>query len=119
MSKALSNPKFFAAVTVLFALATLINAAVDSGNGPHSRGLVPPGIAIDLVKMSSGPSLPPDLPDEEGKLLASGPSLPPDLPDEEGKLLASGPSLPPDLPDEGEGQLFSAELIDSGRISLT
>ena len=56
MSKALSNPKLFAAATVLFALATLVNMGAapvsEEANGLANQKL------ISIEK--SSPTIPPD-----------------------------------------------------------
>ena len=56
MSKALANPKLFAAATILFALATFVNFGTASG-GEDGRGLVAP-IGVPIEK--SSPTILPD-----------------------------------------------------------
>jgi hypothetical protein len=66
MTKALSNPKLFAAVAILFSLATFANLAHGAVLPPSNLILDNPGAEVTVVVASlsfngdTGPTLPPD-----------------------------------------------------------
>ena len=65
MTKAIANPKFFAAACLLFAGATLFNATMNASPTQECLGLRNAPCAISTPVLEVGPTIPPSPWDDE------------------------------------------------------
>ena len=65
MTKAIANPRFFAATCLLFAGATIFNATVNASPTQEGLGLriAPPAVSAPVLEV--GPTIPPSPLDDE------------------------------------------------------